>query len=448
MGLYPSTMAATERTSTAIEAFFRPSTRSRDSVHLLRDDYPCRFPEDYTELELLPGLSLEDALLSGSTTWEDFCRFLRGKVLWVTPDVYLTSPFIEKHPIYLHSGFYIGTTNKNERSLSFSPLSATYTMTSVYVHVVGRAGLAAKASTCECLVRMLGTSDQREVLIGYGWRFFNLDVTGPTLARLFEQSRDNLRRVTLENIDLTEDQIRALATVSASDLKISLRHCGLASGAGCHAAFIECLQSDRGPTELLSCNIDRRILAEAITGNTRVVSLKLAPAREDDVGMNAFVRALPNSRGLVDLDMSCNAISDEHWRVLCESLMVHPAISTLVICETPPNRRRSRNTMSDAQKACRTRAIADMLQENTILHTIRLSIDEFDSGSYAESIQPGLETNLYRPRVLSIEEIDDSLFRRKVLGRALSLHSVRSKPNLIWMFLSQNVDIACVGGNG
>jgi hypothetical protein len=195
-------------------------------------------------------------------------------------------------------------------------------------------------------------------------------------------------------------------------------------------------------------NIDRRILAEAITGNTRVVSLKLAPAREDDVGMNAFVRALPNSRGLVDLDMSCNAISDEHWRVLCESLMVHPAISTLVICETPPNRRRSRNTMSDAQKACRTRAIADMLQENTILHTIRLSIDEFDSGSYAESIQPGLETNLYRPRVLSIEEIDDSLFRRKVLGRALSLHSVRSKPNLIWMFLSQNVDIACVGGNG
>jgi hypothetical protein len=34
-----------------------------------------------------------------------------------------------------------------------------------------------------------------------------------------------------------------------------------------------------------------------------------------------------------------------------------------------------------------------------------------------------------------------------VLGRALSLHSVRSKPNLVWMLLSQNVDITCGGGN-
>jgi hypothetical protein len=35
--------------------------------------------------------------------------------------------------------------------------------------------------------------------------------------------------------------------------------------------------SDRGPTELHGCNIDRDILGQALTGNTYVVNLKLSP---------------------------------------------------------------------------------------------------------------------------------------------------------------------------
>jgi hypothetical protein len=58
------------------------------------DDVPCRFPGYYTELELLPGLSPEDALLSGgSTTWEDFSRCLHDKILWMTPYMYTVPHF-------------------------------------------------------------------------------------------------------------------------------------------------------------------------------------------------------------------------------------------------------------------------------------------------------------------------------------------------------------------
>jgi hypothetical protein len=80
------------------------------------------------------------------------------------------------------------------------------------------------------------------------------------------------------------------------------------------------------------------------------------------------------------------------------------------------------------------------MQTNTILCNIHLSAQDRDEDIYTESIQPRLEANLYRPRVLAgKKEADKRPFRQKVLGRALSC--VRSNPNLVWMFLSENVDV-------
>jgi hypothetical protein len=72
------------------------------------------------------------------------------------------------------------------------------------------------------------------------------------------------------------------------------------------------------------------------------------------------------------------------------------------------------------------------------LHNIQLSEDERDEEIYTEEILPRLETNLYRPRVLAVKKTKEITFREKVLGRAL--FSVNSSPNLVWMFLSENVD--------
>jgi hypothetical protein len=82
--------------------------------------------------------------------------------------------------------------------------------------------------------------------------------------------------------------------------------------------------------------------------------------------------------------------------------------------------------------------LADMVQRNIVLHTIILSEGERDEQIYTGSILPYLETNLYRPRVLAVKQTTERPFREKVLGRAL--YCVKSNPNLVWMFLSENVD--------
>jgi hypothetical protein len=96
--------------------------------------------------------------------------------------------------------------------------------------------------------------------------------------------------------------------------------------------------------------------------------------------------------------------------------------------------------LADEQNTHRTRLLAETMQENTVLHTIALSEGDYawDQQIYTEEISPYLETNLYRPRVVAVKKTIERPFREKVLGRALGC--VKSNPNLVWMFLSENVD--------
>jgi hypothetical protein len=87
-----------------IEALFRPSTRFRDS-HGIYDD---QLPYGFTEVELLPGLTIENFRATG-VTWKDFCRFLRYKIVWVTRDIFICSRFTsgdEHYPVFLWLGDY------------------------------------------------------------------------------------------------------------------------------------------------------------------------------------------------------------------------------------------------------------------------------------------------------------------------------------------------------
>jgi hypothetical protein len=77
-------VAPAESSTGTMEALFRPSTR-------LRDLHPnCNLPEGWTEVELLPGLTIENVLATG-VTWDEFCLFLEGKFVWMTLDVYVCS---------------------------------------------------------------------------------------------------------------------------------------------------------------------------------------------------------------------------------------------------------------------------------------------------------------------------------------------------------------------
>jgi hypothetical protein len=237
---------------------------------------------------------------------------------------------------------------------------------------------------------------------------------------------------------LSEDQCLALATMSRLDVELEVRYCRLADDAA--GAFVECLhQSDRGPVNLDLCKIDSQVIANALTGDSRVTRLKPHFDWTDDAEKAVLFRALANNRGLVELNLGGCSISDNNWSVLCESLQAHPTLTCLNLEDTRPTIPNDFPIIfSDEQKALRARLLADMVQQNTVLHTIQLDSSERDEQIYTKEIHPYLVTNLYRPRVLAIKKTKDRPFREKVLGRAV--YSVRSKPNLVWMLLSENVD--------
>jgi hypothetical protein len=151
--------------------------------------------------------------------------------------------------------------------------------------------------------------------------------------------------------------------------------------------------------------------------------------------MAILFAVLANNRGLVDVNMHGNPICDDNWSVLCEALKARPTLTCLDLIFTRPRH----SWLTDEQKTHRTRAVAEMVQDNTFLLTpIHISEDERDKQIYTEEICPYLDTRIYRPRVLAVKQTTERSFREKVLGRAL--YCVKSKPNLVWMFLSENVD--------
>jgi hypothetical protein len=394
-----STRTGTTRTierppsDTTIKTLFRPSTLHQDSLHRV---VRARFLSDgFTEVELLPGLTLQHVLATG-ITWEDLCRFLCGnKLVWIASSVYLCSHVSGDIADITYTRAIVIETPNNSSTALRVPLS-------VYIcsqNSDSRDAPLICNKICAFLLRLLATSEKRSVRIKRRcYKRSRNAVSGPTLTRFFQESRDNLCKVTLENLILNKYRCRALATVSRPTLAIILKHCGLADHADCRNVFVECLQSDRGPTKLIQCEIDSHILAKALTGNTRVIKLRPSLCNwRDDAGMSVLLRALSDNRGLEELNLRYHSISDENWMLLCRSLTAHPAVHKLDLRSTSPRRHPSaRRILTDDEKAYRTRAIADILlleHTNTILHTIRLSKGETDQRIYAETIHPRLETN-------------------------------------------------------
>jgi hypothetical protein len=92
---------------------------------------------------------------------------------------------------------------------------------------------------------------------------------------------------------LNEEQIRALRTTEPRpDMEIILEKCQLFHDHSCHAAFVECLHRDRGPTVLVGCRIDCHVLAAALEGDSRVTMLRLCWETEDDAKMGVIFGSL------------------------------------------------------------------------------------------------------------------------------------------------------------
>jgi hypothetical protein len=214
---------------------------------------------------------------------------------------------------------------------------------SACVSVYVRSGTAAAeaVSTCNFLVRLLAASEQNGVEI-FGTDNANvpspyLTLSGQTLSLFFQESRDSLQKVTLFSMVLSADQCLALATMSRLDVELNIIFCSLVDGAA--GAFVEwCLQSDRGPVKLHSCNIDSRIIASALTGNISVTRLFPSPGT-NDADMAILFAALASNRSLLDLVSWKHSISDDNWTTLCHSLKFHPTLTSLNLNSISPSNR-------------------------------------------------------------------------------------------------------------
>jgi hypothetical protein len=302
-------------TVSTIESLFRPSTRFRDS-HI------NGLPEGFTEVELLQDLVLEDVLATG-ITWAcaDFFLFCWNKFVWMTPDVCIR-----------YVSFGSGYIASNVEYLVVLALK-TDAGHHLFVHVMMGTATAAATATCDFLLRLLATCEKDGVSI-FGNDNVPPPLSGAGLSRFFQESQPCLQKVTLNSLLLSEDQCLALATMSRIDVELVMYRCSLSNGAV--DTFVECLQSDRGPIQVELCPIEIQILANALTGNSRVTKLMPTTWGPNDAEGAVFFRALANNRGLVDLDLSDHGIRDENWTILCESLQVHLTLTSLNLINTRP----------------------------------------------------------------------------------------------------------------
>jgi hypothetical protein len=426
-----TTMATSAAEPAWMTASFRPTNRMRDTIREWEANDFMDLQQELTEVELLPHLTPQDVLATAGIAWGDFCRFLEGKVVWITPEVHICT----HRNIAAGNQMVLSLGADNDRGCSC-----------MCVHVAPNTPAGAATETCDCAIRLMAPCFQRDVSIRGdenisrpGGIVAPTPLSGAALSFFFQESRSCLRKVSLINMALSEDLCRALATMSRLDVELDMLGCSLADDAA--GSFAEWLQSDRGPVRLIDCKIDNQILANSLAGQSRVTMFKACSRGAYNADMALLFAALANNRGLVVLILRHRPISEENWSVLCESLQTHPTLTILDIRGTSPWSPDGDSIgLSDEQKAHRTRLLAEMVQQNTVVYTIELSEEQYDQQIYADMIHPYLETNRYRSRVHAIKKADTSL-RRPLLGLALQAESVRNNSNLLWMFLSGNTDV-------
>jgi hypothetical protein len=429
---------------------FAPSTRYRALYRVVDRSDSYLMPEAFSEVELLPHLTLPD-IVAATIGWESFCQFASNskeeriahgiraeRVVWMTPNVHirmqnsvLHDPLIAyRLALYLETRVLIPGTN-------------TYRKRYLSLHVAESSDQAEATATCDFLLRLVATSELSEVVIS-GEFPFNVatPLSGTGLSLFFQESPKQLRRVKFFGHRFNADQCRAIATMSRIDVELKIDQCSLAEAdPEAEAAFVDFLQSSGGPLRLHECFVDGRIMARGLAGQSRATHLCI----QFDSLENAseMFRALADNMSLLELNLEGNDISKANWRTICQSLVANPSLLNINLQRTNPRAQNGLTvSLSDEAKKERTRAIADMLAENTVLKTIQLLAVERDEIIYRDSILPRLEMNAHRPRIVAVNAIDDMPFRQKVLYRALV--RVRRNPDLVWTFLSQNVDaIAC-----
>jgi hypothetical protein len=178
------------------------------------------------------------------------------------------------------------------------------------------------------------------------------------------QSQDCHTSPTLDliNFYLPRAHWNALATIGGNGdnididnnchYQIRLVQCRTVTETDCHAA-VQCLQSDRGPTRLIACDIPVSTLAAGLRGNARVQSWTQAepttgPASSSSLSLaqdtEQLLHAVSQNQGLasiqfarsslilstsVSASVSNNKSKNYYWNLLWDSVQHHPKLTNI-----------------------------------------------------------------------------------------------------------------------
>jgi hypothetical protein len=166
--------------------------------------------------------------------------------------------------------------------------------------------------------------------------------------------------------------------------------------------------------------------------NTLVIQKRSRVFGEEE--MQSLLQALPGNMGIESLTAYDFDLSEEPWSLLFRALSSHPRIKCLHILQDSS----SRATYSAEGKSDVMNAILQMLQHNTVLHTICLPRVFNDEAVYQTAILPRLEMNrtCFAAQRQAVKRAGPFL-RPQLLGRAL--YVVQFNSDLVFRFLSENV---------
>jgi hypothetical protein len=292
----------------------------------------------------------------------------------------------------------------------------------------------ALSDVCDVVLQLLAASVVHSVILLKWGPLAGTAINATSLAYLMEQCQ-SLKALTLRYLALDEDHCRLLGTNSRPNLEVNLENCVIA-GAG-SSALAEALRRNQGPTRLNYCDFDTPLLGDGLRGNSRLKSFRQSFSGDFDVGNRQvfpIANALRENKGLVELAlMSHNFyMNDETWGAICDSLKTHPTLEVLNL--------RGESPAAPAITTSRIQALLGMMEVNTSILTIYLRKQYRKHELFRELVVPYLETNQFRQHVCVIQKTLPSLYRAKVLGRALL--AVRTDPNRFWMLLSGNAEVA------
>jgi hypothetical protein len=404
-----------------LEQFFMPIRRLHGDGG---DGNPNHFT--YTEVQLVVPV---EEFLNSNWGGEDFFALASGdameKILWLTDDT--LAAVVHDAP-----GDFDGYPHYDNLLLASSTAASGQVQTLTLTRLQ-ETDADVSAGACSVFWRAIETSKSARIEIRGNGRALVQLPSGPTLSKFL---RENLFLQVLDfhGFNFKEEHCRVLATLERKDLEVKLRHCKF-EPKDAQDIFIEWFRHNQVVTELTSCEMDSSILFALIGGNNSVKKLAIDCHEEQTCSL---LRVFPGNMGTRIEHLTVGGcFSEATWCLIFRSLATHPRITVLSVPD-PPGVPYSFQPLSAASKITRMNAIVQMLHLNTVVQTIDL-FHSFDAEEvYRNSILPRLEMNRnwFEVQRQAVKRADPSI-RPQLLGRAL--HVVRYNPELVFLFLSENV---------